>query len=103
MQGKRIMLMKKNIITVEIASALKRFTGNEGIVKVENASTVGDVLHSVAQQYPRMRQQLICADGDVKPFIKVFVNSHDIQSHSGLDTVVGGGDCISLLAPVAGG
>jgi len=63
--------------------------------------TVGQVLEDVTARYPSLRA-LLFEQGDLTPFVNVYVGRDDVRTLEGLDTVVSGSSVI-LLPAMAGG
>jgi molybdopterin converting factor small subunit len=63
--------------------------------------TVRQVLEDVATRYPAVRANLF-EQGDLSPFVNVYVGRDDVRTLAGLDTPVGASSVI-LLPAMAGG
>ena len=63
--------------------------------------TVGQVLEDLIARYPSLRE-LLFEEGDLTPFVNVYVGRHDVRTLEGLDTRVDGNSVI-LLPAMAGG
>ena len=63
--------------------------------------TVRQVLEDVTARYPSLRA-LLFEQGDLTPFVNVYVGRDDVRTLEGLDTVVSGSSVI-LLPAMAGG
>lgn len=63
--------------------------------------TVREVLEDVAARYPSLRGQLF-EQGELAPFVNVYLGRDDVRTLEGLDTPVGGRSVI-LLPAMAGG
>ncbi len=63
--------------------------------------TVRQVLEDVTARYPSLRAHLF-EQGELTPFVNVYVGRDDVRTLEGLDTRVGGGSVI-LLPAMAGG
>ncbi len=61
-----------------------------------------DLLEDVAARYPALGAQLF-EDGDVAPFVNVYLGGEDVRTLDGLDTVVADGQTLILLPAMAGG
>lgn len=64
--------------------------------------TVRQVLEDVASRYPSLRPHLF-EEGDLTPFVNVYVGRDDVRTLEGLDTRVGGNSVILLPAMAGGG
>ncbi len=88
--------------TVLVPTPLRRLTGGQSKLTVE-AGSVGSVLHALDAQYPGIVAKLLDEDGNVKRFINIFLNDHEIRTLQGLDTPVGESDKVSIVPAMAGG
>jgi molybdopterin converting factor small subunit len=64
--------------------------------------TVADVLDDLVARHPALGSQLL-EDGELAPFVNVFVDGEDIRTLEGTDTPVRTGDSLILLPAMAGG
>jgi molybdopterin converting factor small subunit len=64
--------------------------------------TVADVLDDLVARHPALGSQLL-EDGELAPFVNVFVGGEDIRTLEGADTPVRNGDSLILLPAMAGG
>ena len=87
--------------TVRIPPTLRTETGGERQVQAEGA-TVREVLDDLTARFPSLRPQLY-EDGDLAPFVNVYVEGEDVRTREGLDTPVGEGQTLILLPAMAGG
>ena len=86
---------------VRIPPTLRTETGGAREVEVEG-DTVREVLDDLASRFPGLRAQ-IYADGDIAPFVNVYVGGEDVRTLDGLDTAVEAGGTVILLPAMAGG
>jgi molybdopterin converting factor small subunit len=66
-------------------------------------SSVGEILKSVAEQYPATQSQLFSADGELNRYVNVYLNDEDVRVLDGLETQVGESDMLVILPAMAGG
>jgi sulfur-carrier protein len=90
-------------ITIEIPSALRRFTDNRAAIRVADADDVNAAVDALVQQFPPLRKQLLAQDGGLFGFIGVFVNGRDIRQLTQASTPLRSGDVVSLVPAIAGG
>ena len=64
--------------------------------------TVRDLLDDLMGRFPALRQQLV-EDGDIAPFVNVYVEGEDVRTLDGIDTEVRPGATVILLPAMAGG
>jgi cysteine synthase/molybdopterin converting factor small subunit len=85
---------------VRIPPTLRNEVG--GSREVEAAGeTVREVLEDLVARYPALGAQIF-ADGDVAPFVNVYLGGEDVRTLDGLDTAVDG-QTVMLLPAMAGG
>ncbi|MEL6892771.1 MAG: ubiquitin-like small modifier protein 1 [Actinomycetota bacterium] len=87
---------------VRIPTTMRPLTGGEKQVSVEPGS-LGDVITSLEQAHPGIRELLLDDDGALRKFVNVFVDDDDVRYLDGLDTAVADGIQVSIIPAVAGG
>ena len=85
---------------VRIPPTLRMEVGGERQVEAFGES-VRDVLEDLARRYPALQPQLF-EDGELAPFVNVYLGGEDVRTLDGLDTSVDGQPLI-LLPAMAGG
>jgi molybdopterin synthase sulfur carrier subunit len=89
-------------ITVRIPAPLRQFVGDAPVLGAD-ADTVGAALEHIGARYPGFLQRVVVNEGELRPYVNVFVGSENVRSSSGLDTPVRDGDVVSIIPAVAGG
>jgi sulfur-carrier protein len=89
------------VTTVRIPPTLRAETGGEREVEAEGA-TVRDLLEDLAGRFPALGERLL-EDGEVAPFVNVYVEGEDVRTREGIDTPVARGQTVILLPAMAGG
>jgi molybdopterin converting factor small subunit len=89
-------------VEVRLPNVLRQHAGGQATVKA-NGSTIGEVVHDLALQFPGMQGRLLADDGSLHKFVNVYLNDDDVRYLSKLDTPVGDNDTVSILPAVAGG
>jgi len=87
---------------VLIPTPLRQYTGKQDHVQV-TGTTVGEVLNTLATQYPDLRKQIFNEEGRLRSFVNVYVNDEDIRYLQKDQTRVKEGDTISIVPSIAGG
>ena len=87
---------------VRIPPVLRAHVAGQKQVDVEG-ETVGQVLESLLERYPSLRDQLFTPDGALNRFVNVYVNGRDVRYEQELATPVGAADTVVLLPAMAGG
>jgi molybdopterin synthase sulfur carrier subunit len=88
--------------TVLVPTPLRRLTGGQSKIDVEG-NDVGALLTAVNTQFPGITEKLLDESGEIKRFINVFVNDHEIRTLQGLSTPVKTSDRVSIVPAMAGG
>jgi molybdopterin converting factor small subunit len=86
---------------VRIPPTLREEAGGQREVVAEG-DTVRDLLEDLMGRFPGLRRQLV-EDGDIAPFVNVYVEGEDVRTLDGLDTEVTNGSTVILLPAMAGG
>ncbi len=89
-------------VDVRLPTVLRPQAGGRAEVSVD-ASTVGELIAGLVQQFPGLEGQLVDASGTLRRFVNVYVNDDDVRYLDQLDTPVADGDVVSILPAVAGG
>jgi molybdopterin converting factor small subunit len=80
---------------------LREVTGGERELPAEG-DTVRELLEDLMGRFPALRSQLV-EDGDIAPFVNVYVEGEDVRTLDGLETDVRPGATVILLPAMAGG
>ena len=86
---------------VRIPPTLREVTGGERELPAEG-DTVRELLEDLMGRFPALRTQLV-EDGDLAPFVNVYVEGEDVRTLDGLETDVRPGATVILLPAMAGG
>jgi molybdopterin converting factor small subunit len=89
-------------ITVRIPMPLRPFVDDATVMDAD-ANTVGAALEQIGAHHPGFLQRVILNDGELRPYVNVFIGVDDVRSHSGLKTPLRDGDVVSIISAVAGG
>jgi len=89
------------VTKVRIPPTLREQAGGQREVAAEG-DTVRDLLEDLMGQFPGLRTQLV-EDGDIAPFVNVYVGGDDVRTLDGLETEVTNGSTVILLPAMAGG
>jgi sulfur-carrier protein len=87
------------VTKVRIPPTLRNEVGGEREL-VGAGETVREVLADISGRYPALEQ--LFEDGDLAPFVNVYVGGEDVRTLDGLETRVNGSSVI-LLPAMAGG
>lgn len=89
-------------LKIRIPMALRRFTEDREIVEVE-AETVKGIIDRLEERYPGFRSRLCDTNGELRRFIKIYVDGEDVQFLDNLSTRVPNGAEVSIVPAIAGG
>jgi molybdopterin synthase sulfur carrier subunit len=89
------------VTRVRIPPTLREQAGGQREVTAEG-DTVRDLLEDLMGRFPGLRTQLV-EDGDIAPFVNVYVEGEDVRTLEGLETEVAPGSTVILLPAMAGG
>src|SRR5262252_6006524 len=89
------------MVSVRLDAMLKEFTPRTSLsCSADSVSRLIDVLEA---DYPRLRFRLRDETGEMRRFVKVFVNGDDIGGLNGLKTPLSDRDQVDILHSIAGG
>jgi len=89
------------VTRVRIPPTLRAEVGGKREVEAAG-STLREVIDDLVGRFPGLGRQVL-EDGEVAPFVNVYVNSEDARTLQGLDTPVVAGSTVILLPAMAGG
>jgi sulfur-carrier protein len=89
-------------VPVRIPTPLRKLTQNQEIVQVEG-TTIRDVINSLEQNYPGLKERICDEKNNIRRFVNVFVNEEDIRFLQDAETAVKPGDEVSIVPAIAGG
>jgi len=89
-------------IVVRIPAALRSFTDGAQELSA-SPGTVADVLAQLRVRHPQLVQRLLTPEGELRPFVNVFIDHANIRARQGLAISVTAGTVVSILPAVAGG
>jgi molybdopterin synthase sulfur carrier subunit len=89
------------VTKVRIPPTLREVTGGERELPAEG-DTVRELLEDLMGRFPALRTQLV-EDGNLAPFVNVYVEGEDVRTLDGLETDVRPGSTVILLPAMAGG
>ncbi|MBI4298912.1 MAG: MoaD/ThiS family protein [Chloroflexi bacterium] len=87
---------------LKIPSGLKPLVNGFSAVDIPSCP-LGEALSRLDDRFPGIRSRLIDENGELHPFISIFVNDHNITYLEGLDTLISEGDEIIIVPAIGGG
>lgn len=85
-----------------IPTPLRQYAGKNNSVDLE-ASSVGEALEKLTDQYSDLRKHLFTDEGKLRSFVNVYINDEDIRYLDREATEVGDDDLITIVPSIAGG
>lgn len=92
----------KRTVKIRIFGPLTRFFGGLSELEV-SANTVRTALEHLEKEFEGFKGRLFDEGGELKPFVKVFLNEEDVSFLKGLETPLKDGDELMLYPALAGG
>lgn len=88
--------------TLLIPTPLRKFTNNEARFQSEGKS-VKSVIQDLISTFEGLKPHLLDGDGNIRSFVKVYLEDEDIQSLNNELTEVNQNSTISIIPAIAGG
>jgi sulfur-carrier protein len=90
------------VSVARIPPTLRAETDGQRLVQIEGA-TVGELLEHLTTTHPSLRNRLLDADGNLVPFVNLYLDGTDIKASDGLATPTGPNATLLILPAMAGG
>ena len=87
---------------LKIPTPLRSYTNGQVEVTL-SGSNVSEVMHQLVEKYPTLKPHLYNGDGQLRPFVNLFVGENNINDLQGLDTPLENNTRIILIPSIAGG
>lgn len=88
--------------TLRIPTPLRAYTGGQNEVTVRGEN-VAAALDDLLAQYPAVRPHLFNGDGQLRPFVNLFLDEENIKDLQGVETPLKEEDRLLLIPSIAGG
>lgn len=88
--------------TIRFPTVMKYYLNNQ-IEFSLSASTAGQLVEKVIEQYPSVKFHLVDSEGNLRKHFNVFINGVHIRDLNGMDTPLNEEDKVILMASAAGG
>lgn len=89
-------------VTVRIPDPLRPFSGGRAELQVA-AGTVAELIARIGEDHPQLPPRLLTPEGELRPYVNIFVGAANVRGRQGLATPVAGGTVVSIIPAVAGG
>jgi molybdopterin converting factor small subunit len=90
------------MVTIRIPTPLRSYTGGQTEVQVQGKN-VAEAMEALMVEYPNLRPHLYNAQGQLRPFVNLFVNEENIRDLGGIETPLNEQDKLMLIPSIAGG
>lgn len=89
-------------VHVEIPSQLRPLVAGQNRLSLE-AGTVEDLIQALDARHPGIKLRLCEPSGELRRFLRLFLNEEDISFLQGRDTPLAPGDTVAIVPAIAGG
>jgi molybdopterin synthase sulfur carrier subunit len=89
-------------VTLYLPEPLRTYGGGEAELSIA-ARTVQAVLDDLARTRPALYRNVCDETGAVRRHLNIFVNDENVRDLAGLQTVLKGGDVVTIVPAVSGG
>ncbi|MDX9788096.1 MAG: MoaD/ThiS family protein [Desulfobacterales bacterium] len=92
-------------ITVKLATALARHTGNQKVVdcRLTGNQNLSSVIQHLDSRFPGIRAMILADGSDILDSINVYANGDNVRYLQGLETLMKQGDVINIIPAAAAG
>jgi molybdopterin converting factor small subunit len=89
-------------VAVQIPPPLRPFAGDTAELRVE-ARSVAEALAAIGAERAALLSRILTPEGELRPYVNVFVGERNIRRLKGLETTLEDGDVVAIIPAVAGG
>ena len=89
-------------IRVQVPAPLRSLTGGADEVQLE-ATDVGALVEALEAKHKGMKDRLCDASGELRAYVRLFVNEEDVRFLDGKKTALKAGDTVAIVPAIAGG
>ena len=89
-------------ISVKIPTPLRKLTDGNSTVSV-SGSNITNIISDLENKYPGIKDRICEENGEIRPFVNIFVNGEDIRYLEGLNSKLSEDDEVSIVRAVGGG
>jgi len=87
---------------IRIPTPLRSYVNGQSEIPVQG-QTVADAMENLLTQYPAMRPHLTNTNGQLRPFVNLFLGENNVRDLQGLETPLKVDDKLLLIPSIAGG
>ena len=89
-------------VQVQIPSQLRPLAGGAAEVELD-ADNVAALIEALGAKHTGLRERLLEPSGEVRRFVRIFVNEEDIRFLEDMRTKLSDGDTVAIVPAIAGG
>jgi len=89
-------------IRVQVPAPLRSLTGGADEVQLE-ATDVGALVEALEARHKGMKDRLCDPSGELRAYVRLFVNEEDVRFLDGKKTALKAGDTVAIVPAIAGG
>jgi len=89
-------------VRVQIPGPLRSLTGGAEEVEVE-AKDVAGLIEALEGRHKGLRDRLCDGSGELRSYVRLFLNEEDIRFLDGKSTALKAGDTVAIVPAIAGG
>lgn len=89
-------------VKVQIPAPLRPLTGGADVVEVE-AKDISGVIDGLDGKHKGLKDRLCDASGNLRSYVRIFVNDEDIRFLQEKSTSLKAGDTVAIVPAIAGG
>lgn len=87
---------------LRIPTPLRTYVNGQTEVALKG-TTVNEVMLNLVEEYPTLRPHLFNGEGQLRPFVNLFLNEDNVKDLQGMDTPLQENDRLMLIPSIAGG
>ncbi len=88
--------------TLKIPSPLRPYAEGQSEIYV-HGQTILEALHDLTQQYPPLEKHLFSVEGNLRPYVNIFLGDEDMRYLQGGETTLKEDDKLRIIPSIAGG
>ncbi len=89
-------------VRVQIPGALRSLCGGAAELEVEATDVLG-LIEALQARHPGFRERLLDGSGQLRSYVRVFVNDEDVRQLQQQATPLRAGDVVAIVPAIAGG
>jgi molybdopterin converting factor small subunit len=87
---------------LKIPTPLRSYTNGLAEISV-TGSTIAEAMQSLVDQYPTLKPHLFTGEGQLRPFVNLFLGENNVKDLQGMQTPIAADARVLLIPSIAGG